>query len=115
MHSPDPHSSGPLAYALERWRSLRTKCVWPDDIHDPSPPSVPIMPTCCAAAWPRCNLISRCSGQFQSDPLRDLETASALCSGKDRRSGPTVSAGAAGCTAPTPRDAIRNQYGSLIS
>jgi hypothetical protein len=68
MHSPDPHSSGPLAYALERWRSLRTKCVWPDDIHDPSPPSVPIMPTCCAAAWPRCNLISRCSGNFNRIP-----------------------------------------------
>jgi hypothetical protein len=68
MHSPNPHdSSGPLAYAMQCWQSLRTRCAWLDS-QGRSPTKVPAMPTGCAAAWPRCNLIPQCSGQLNRMP-----------------------------------------------
>jgi len=93
MHSPNSHDrSGPLAYALEWWRSLRTRRVWLDDVHEQSPPSASAVPTGCAAAWPRCNLIPRCSGQFNQTPSGISQPRAHRAAGMTAATGSAVSA-----------------------
>ena len=113
MHSPNSHNrSGPLAYVLECWQSLRTRRVWLDDVHGQSPPSVPAMPTGCAAAWPRCNLISRCSCQFNQLPSGISKQRAHRAAGKIAAAGPAVSATGGRDRGPTAfmLDVLQNRF-----